>query len=210
MTESYITVLKTASDEFVVQKSRFIGYACPCTTEEEAVQFIQTIREKHRDAKHHCYTYTVGLNRGIIRYSDDGEPGGTAGMPMTDILKNEDIVNCCVVVVRYFGGVLLGTGGLVRAYSQGCKIAIEAAGIVRMELSVSLRCRIPYGFWNAVQYAAQKSEFRIVAADYSDAVEFEFETRIKDYENVVAALNNITEGKASYSEPEEKYIGWAL
>ena len=129
---SYITVRSEASDEIVIQKSRFIGYAAPCETEDEALAFLRKIRDRHRDARHCCYAYVIGINAGIMRYSDDGEPGGTAGMPMMDILKSEKAVNCCVVVVRYFGGILLGTGGLVRAYTQGCKTALQAAGLVRM------------------------------------------------------------------------------
>ncbi|MER2054786.1 MAG: YigZ family protein, partial [Clostridia bacterium] len=137
--DSYITVREEASDEVVIMKSRFIGYVAPCETEEDALAFLRRIKEKHRDARHHCYAYVIGLNAGVMRYSDDGEPGGTAGLPMMDVLKNAGAVNCCVVVVRYFGGVLLGTGGLVRAYTLGCKIALESAGLVRMELSDVLR-----------------------------------------------------------------------
>ena len=156
LVDSYITVRSEASDEILIQKSRFIGYASPCVTEEEAIAFIRKLREKHRDARHCCYAYIIGTNAGIMRYSDDGEPGGTAGMPMMDMLKNENAVNCCVVVVRYFGGILLGTGGLVRAYTQGCKIALQAAGLVRMELSSSIRCSMSSSLWNTVQYALQK------------------------------------------------------
>ena len=113
--DSYITVREEASDEVVITKSRFIGYAAPCETEEDALAFLRRIREMHRDARHHCYAYVIGKNKGIMRYSDDGEPAGTAGLPMMDVLKSRDVVDCAVVVVRYFGGVLLGTGGLVRA-----------------------------------------------------------------------------------------------
>ena len=162
MNESYITVPEQASDEIVIQKSRFIGYACPCSSEEEAIQFIRTIREMHREARHHCFAYIIGMNSGIIRYSDDGEPNGTAGLPILNVLKNEKIVNCCVVVVRYFGGVLLGTGGLSRAYSQGCKIALDAAGLVQMELSSETRCLVSYSLWNTVQFVLQKMDVKVL------------------------------------------------
>lgn len=115
----YRTLRQSASDEFIINKSRFIGYAAPCETEAEALAFLQSIRTKHKDATHNCYAYIIGQNAGIMRYSDDGEPGGTAGLPMIEVLKHQGVVNCCCVVTRYFGGVLLGAGGLVRAYTQG-------------------------------------------------------------------------------------------
>ena len=104
----YRTLQQFASDEFIINKSRFIGYAAPCETEAEALAFLQSIRTKHKDATHNCYAYIIGQNAGIMRYSDDGEPGGTAGLPMMEVLKHQGVVNCCCVVTRYFGGVLLG------------------------------------------------------------------------------------------------------
>ena len=126
---SYKTLRAENSAEFVINKSRFIGYGCPCETEEEALAFLARIRQKHKDATHNCYAYIIGLNSGIMRYSDDGEPGGTAGMPIIEVMKARGVVNCAVVVTRYFGGILLGAGGLVRAYAQGSKAALDAAGI---------------------------------------------------------------------------------
>lgn len=210
MNESYITVSEQASDEIVIQKSRFIGYACPCSSEEEAIQFIRTIREMHREARHHCFAYIIGTNSGIIRYSDDGEPNGTAGLPILNVLKNEKIVNCCVVVVRYFGGVLLGTGGLSRAYSQGCKIALDAAGLVQMELSSETRCLVSYSLWNTVQFVLQKMNVKVHDVIYHDKVEFLLDTRTKDFENTVRILTDKTDGKISFGESEKKYIAWGL
>ena len=210
MNESYITVPEQASDEIVIQKSRFIGYACPCSSEEEAIQFIRTIREMHREARHHCFAYIIGTNSGIIRYSDDGEPNGTAGLPILNVLKNEKIVNCCVVVVRYFGGVLLGTGGLSRAYSQGCKIALDAAGLVQMELSSETRCLVSYSLWNTVQFVLQKMNVKVHDVIYHDKVEFLLDTRTKDFENTVRILTDKTDGKISFGESEKKYIAWGL
>jgi len=210
MSDSYITVLKEAHDEVVIQKSRFIGYACPCISEEEAVAFLQSIREKHREARHCCYAYVIGANSGILRYSDDGEPGGTAGLPIYNVLKNECVVNCCIVVVRYFGGILLGTGGLSRAYSQGCKIALEAAGLARMELSAEVKCRVPYSLWNPVQYAVQKSEAKIGETAYGENVEFTLIARKKDLDASVRVLMDITDGKIETDDPSEKFIAWGL
>ena len=210
MNGSYITVLKQAHDEVVIQKSRFIGFAFPCESEEEAVRTIQSVREAHREARHHCYAYIIGTNSGTTRYSDDGEPGGTAGVPILNVLKNAHVVNCCVVVVRYFGGILLGTGGLSRAYSQGCKIALEAAGLVQMELSAEIRCKVSYSLWNSVQYAAQKADVKISGVTYSDNVEFLLCARKKDMEKSVRGLTDLTDGKIEWGEPEERYTAWEL
>lgn len=208
--DSYITVREEASDEVVNMKSRFIGYAAPCETEEDALAFLRRIKEKHRDARHHCYAYVIGLNAGVMRYSDDGEPGGTAGLPMMDVLKNASAVNCCVVVVRYFGGVLLGTGGLVRAYTLGCKIALEAAGLVRMELSDVLRCRISYPLWNSVQYAVQKLPVQLGDTVYAEDVAFVLIVRKKDSEATVLQLRNLSDGKMICEPVSEEYKAWDL
>lgn len=208
--DSYITVREEASDEVVIMKSRFIGYAAPCETEEDALAFLRRIKEKHRDARHHCYAYVIGLNAGVMRYSDDGEPGGTAGLPMMDVLKNAGAVNCCVVVVRYFGGVLLGTGGLVRAYTLGCKIALEAAGLVRMELSDVLRCRISYPLWNSVQYALQKLPVQLGDTVYAEDVAFVLIVRKKDSEATVLQLRNLSDGKMTCEPVSEEYKAWDL
>lgn len=208
MTESYMTVRQAGHNEVTIQKSRFIGYASPCTTEEEAIRYIQAIREQHREARHHCYAYIIGSNSGIMRYSDDGEPGGTAGMSMLDLLKKEQTVNCCVVVVRYFGGILLGTGGLVRAYTQGCKLALEAAEIVRMELSDVIQCRVNYSLWNSIQYALKNMDILVGGVQYLDTVEFEYAVRKKDSEESIRTLLNKTDGKLEYKILEEAYRAW--
>ncbi len=208
MTESYKTVRQAGHNEVTIQKSRFIGYASPCSNEEEAIRFIQEIREQHREARHHCYAYIIGSNSGVMRYSDDGEPGGTAGMPMLDLLKKEQTVNCCVVVVRYFGGILLGTGGLVRAYTQGCKLALEAAGIVRMELSDVIHCRAGYSLWNSIQYALRNMDIQTGAVQYLDTVEFEYTVRKKDSEESIRTLLNKTDGKLEYQILKEAYRAW--
>ena len=208
MTESYKTVRQAGHNEVTKKKSRFIGYASPCATEEEAIRYIQAIREQHREARHHCYAYIIGSNSGIMRYSDDGEPGGTAGMPMLDLLKKEQTVNCCVVVVRYFGGILLGTGGLVRAYTQGCKLALEAAEIVRMELSDVIQCRVNYSLWNSIQYALKNMDILVGGVQYLDTVEFEYAVRKKDSEESIRTLLNKTDGKLEYKILEEAYRAW--
>ena len=149
---SYKTLREENSAEFIINKSRFIGYGCPCETEEEALAFLARIRQKHKDATHNCYAYIIGLNSGIMRYSDDGEPGGTAGMPIIEVMKARGVVNCAVVVTRYFGGILLGAGGLVRAYAQGSKTALDAAGVVVMEKSARQLVEVDYSTWQRLEY----------------------------------------------------------
>ena len=105
---SYKTLIKKNEDSFIINKSRFIGHGCPCETEVEALAFLASVRADHKDATHNCYAYIIGANMGVMRYSDDGEPGGTAGMPIIEVMKARGVTNCCVVVTRHFGGVLLG------------------------------------------------------------------------------------------------------
>ena len=129
--KNYLTIAKEASDEFVERKSRFMGFIKPVTTEEEALSFIREKQKKYWDATHNVYAYVLDGGN-LCRFSDDGEPQGTAGIPVLDVLRKEGLVDCVVVVTRYFGGILLGAGGLVRAYSHGAKIAVDAGGVVEM------------------------------------------------------------------------------
>ena len=172
MNSSYLTLRKAGWDELIINKSRFIGYASPVASEAEALAFLQEIRTRHRDASHNCYAYTVGKNMGIMRYSDDGEPSGTAGLPMMEVIKKENVRNCCCVVTRYFGGVLLGAGGLLRAYTQGASAALKAAGIVEMVPTVSLLCEVSYSLWDRVQHQLQSMSVQLLSPEFTTAVSF--------------------------------------
>ena len=210
MNNSYITIRKYGYDEITIKKSRFIGYAMPCESEEAAQQFIRQIREMHRNARHHCYAYIIGLNNGIMRYSDDGEPCGTAGLPMISLIRSESVVNCCIVAVRYFGGVLLGTGGLVRAYTQACRIALDAAVLVKMEHTCILRCTSSYSVWNTLQYSLQGMPVKIDSVQYMDNVTFLLSVRKTDCEETIQKLFSITEAKIKCETADEKYAAWEL
>ena len=146
----YKTIRGFGTDEFVERKSRFIGSIQPVSTEEEAVAFIQSVKERHREANHNVYAYVLREGQ-IRRYSDDGEPQGTAGQPMLNVFQREGVTNVCCVVTRYFGGILLGAGGLVRAYTQSAKDALDAAGIsvVRRWVEVAVPC--PYSFFERLK-----------------------------------------------------------
>ncbi len=210
MNSSYLTLRSPGSDEFVINKSRFIGYASPVETEEEALSFLQKIRTKHRDASHNCYAYTIGKNMGIMRYSDDGEPSGTAGLPMMEVIKREAVCNCCVVVTRYFGGVLLGAGGLLRAYTQGASVALKASGIVEMVPSVSVLCEVSYSLWDRVQHRLQSMPVQIVNPEFTTAVSFSLLIREKDLEAVSADLVSITESRITMLEDSHTDMAWDI
>lgn len=208
MAGDYKTLKQSASDEFTVSKSRFIGYASPCQTEEEALAFLKSIREKHRDATHNCYAYVIGENAGVMRYSDDGEPGGTAGLPMMEVIKNRGVVNCCVVVTRYFGGVLLGAGGLVRAYAKGCAIALDAARVVRMQFSQKLLLDVPYPLWDRVAHAMKTLPVLIEDTQFGASVEATVLIRVSDLDDVTQKLTALTDAKAEWLSLEETHWPW--
>ena len=208
MDRPYKTLLTSSSDEFVVNKSRFIGYAAPVQTEEEALAFLQKIRAKHKDATHNCYAYTLGQNMGIMRYSDDGEPGGTAGLPMMEVIKNQQVCNCAVVVTRYFGGVLLGAGGLVRAYTQGTVIALKAARVVVMEPTAQYLCEVSYSLWDRVQHALKSLPVQLVSSEFTTAVTFTLLVRQRDAEAVLAELTRLTDGRLEALPEEEGFRAW--
>ena len=165
----YRTVKAPSSVELVIQKSRFIGQCFPIASEEEALELLTSLRKKYWDATHNCYAYSVGQKGEIARFSDDGEPGGTAGMPMMDALRGAGVTNVLCVVTRYFGGILLGTGGLVRAYSRSCSEAIRAAGVVRMALCDSIEYSVPYPQWAMFQAEARKQGVSLMP-EYGEVV----------------------------------------
>ncbi len=204
----YRTLRQSASDEFIINKSRFIGYAAPCETEAEALAFLQSIRTKHKDATHNCYAYIIGQNAGIMRYSDDGEPGGTAGLPMMEVLKHQGVVNCCCVVTRYFGGVLLGAGGLVRAYTQGAVIALKAAQVVEILPSCQYLCEVAYPLWDKVQYALKSLPVQLLSSEFTTAVGFTLLIRQTDAQSVLDTLTRVTDGRIETLLEEESYRAW--
>ncbi|MGI5824646.1 MAG: YigZ family protein [Bacillota bacterium] len=151
MTTRYLTVKAENQAEYIEKKSRFIGYVKPVETETEALDFIKTIRAKHYDATHNCYAYQIGENNQLQRSSDAGEPAGTAGRPILEVIKKSDLKNTCVVVTRYFGGILLGAGGLVRAYSHAAQEGIKAAGIVEKIAASVISLTLDYSLWGKIE-----------------------------------------------------------
>ena len=147
---SYKTLHDFGMDEIIIEKSTFIGYAKPIKTEEEAVEFVNEIKKKHKDATHNVWAYTVGKTMNIQRYSDDGEPQGTAGIPTLEVIKKEDLRDVVVVVTRYFGGVKLGAGGLVRAYSSSTSGAVKLANIIPIIKKTIIEVKFDYIYANEI------------------------------------------------------------
>lgn len=205
MAKNYKTVLENASDEFVEKRSRFIGYCKPVKTEQEAIDFINEKRSEHWNATHNVYAYSLREGN-IKRYSDDGEPSGTAGMPVLDVIVKNEIFDVVVVVTRYFGGVLLGTGGLVRAYSHGSKIAVEAAKPVIMQNCLVCEARCAYN-----QYGKVSSLIIGVGAAVDDTV-YESDVLVKFHikPDLLGTLNkklaDATSGEVTVEQKDEQYF----
>lgn len=192
--QEYKTVEKEASDFFIEKKSKFIGYAKPVKTQEEAVEFISEIKSKHWDATHNVYAYVLRENN-IQRYSDDGEPSGTAGVPVLDVMLKESLVDVCVVATRYFGGTLLGAGGLVRAYSHTSKIALEAAGIITMAQCSVMRAEVDYSFYDRLNILLSDFSAVILNTSFSDKVCVEFSVKENIVDSLNAKLIDVSNGK---------------
>lgn len=192
--QEYKTVEKEASDFFIEKKSKFIGYAKPVKTQEEAVDFISGIKSKHWDATHNVYAYVLRENN-IQRYSDDGEPSGTAGVPVLDVMLKESLVDVCVVATRYFGGTLLGAGGLVRAYSHTSKIALEAAGIITMAQCSIMSAEVDYSFYDRLNILLSDFSAVILNTSFSDKVCVEFSVKENIVDSLNAKLIDVSNGK---------------
>lgn len=200
----YLTLACESAEEYIINRSRFIGYARPVSTAEEAVEFINEIRARHRDATHNVYAYAVRSPE-YSRYSDDGEPQGTAGMPVLDVIRKNSLTDCCVVVTRYFGGILLGAGGLVRAYSHSAKLAVEAARIIRMSLCSVLRVDCDYSFYGKLGNLVAEYDAVIENTDFGEGVRMEFRLPSEKEEPFRAALTEAGFGRFEAVNIAEKY-----
>lgn len=204
----YKTLLRDAQDAFIINKSRFIGHGRPCETEEAALAFLSEMRAKYKDATHNCYAYIIGANMGVMRYSDDGEPGGTAGMPIIEVMKARGVTNCAVVVTRYFGGVLLGAGGLVRAYSQGAAAAINACGVGVMHPTARYLMEIPYPLLNRMDYFLKDEPVQVEDKTFTDVITYTLVVRCADEAAFLKRLDNLTDGSVAPLRYEEIYLAW--
>lgn len=192
----YKTVELESSDYFVEKKSKFIGYAKPVSTQDEAVEFINSIKSKHWDATHNVYAYVLRENN-TQRYSDDGEPSGTAGVPVLDVILKENVTDVCVVATRYFGGTLLGAGGLVRAYSHTSKIALDAAHIITMANCQIYSVIVDYSFYDRLNVLLSDFGANVIISDFSESVSVEFSIKEDASELLKDKLTDISNGKYS-------------
>lgn len=200
----YKTIAKEACAEQIIEKSRFITYIKPISTKEDGDEFIAGIKKKHRDATHNVPCMVVGDKMQIQWASDDGEPQGTSGLPMLQMLVNREITNVCVVVTRYFGGIKLGTGGLVRAYTSSAKLGLEAAGIKEIKELFHIKYEIDYSFLANIENMVANFEFETENIEYTDKVTMDIICDIENEGILKEQLRNITSGKGKIVEEYKK------
>lgn len=203
MTGEYKIIYQGGEGEIVEKKSRFIATVASVGTEEEALSFIEAMRKKYWDARHNCFAYVIGDRNELARCSDDGEPQGTAGKPMLDVLLGEEIHNAAVVVTRYFGGVLLGTGGLVRAYSGAVKAGLASSVIITRKQGIKLEINTDYTGLGKIQYILGQKGIRILDSEYTDTVRLEVLLAEEMKDQVKEEITEGTNGQAVLSEKEK-------
>lgn len=206
MKEVYKTVNQPGQDEIIINKSRFIGYSMPITEEQEALDFIEHIKSKHRDATHNVYAYVLGEDSNIQRYSDDGEPSGTAGIPALEVIKKEDLRNLVVVVTRYFGGVKLGGGGLIRAYTKGAKIGIDAGLIVDMTLHKKIKLTIEYTMLGKVENFLLTNGINVEETIFDENVNMFIYIKSSELKSFIQNIDNMTNGNNAIEYVEDKHL----
>ena len=203
-TMNYFTVSEAAEASLIEKRSEFIGYIAPVRTNDEAVEFINTIKAKHRKAKHNVYAYILREDN-ISRYSDDGEPQGTAGVPVLDVLKKRELTDVCVVVTRYFGGILLGGGGLVRAYSHAASLACDAAHIMNMCMCHRLKITADYGMYGKISYLLPNYDTITVNSDFGSDVTLEILVMSEKLDALKKELVEVTNGSVNIEDCEELF-----
>lgn len=209
MVEAYNTVYMGGEEEIIEKKSRFIAVVEHVESEEEAISFIESIRKKHWNATHNCFAYIIGTEQPLMRCSDDGEPSGTAGRPMLDVLAGAELCNIVVVVTRYFGGTLLGTGGLVRAYSGAVKVGLEGSMLITRKLAKKLEINCDYTWVGKLQYLAAQMKLRTLDTDYSDTVKMTLLVPVQDSDRFQKQVTEATSGQVKAVESAQLYYAEA-
>ena len=203
--EQYIMLSKGAQAELVEKKSRFIATIRPVSSEEEAAAFIEEMKKKYYDARHNCSAFVIGSKGELTRSSDDGEPSGTAGRPMLEVLTGSGIRNIAAVVTRYFGGVLLGTGGLVRAYSGAVKMALEQCETITRRYGVQMLIKTDYNGVGKIQYLLGSKDVVIQDSVYAADVQMTVLVPIEEYDRLCKELVEATNGRVGLEEVEKLY-----
>lgn len=206
MKDVYRTIYENGEDEVIINKSRFIGYSAPINNEEDATAFIEAIKTKHKDATHNVSAYVFGEESNIQRFSDDGEPSGTAGIPVLEVIKKENLRNIVVVVTRYFGGIKLGGGGLIRAYTKGAKIGIDSGSIVDMTLHIKLRISIPYTILGKIENYLGINSYKAEEVIYMEDVEILLYVNKSKIDEFKAELLNLTNGNVKITHEDERHL----
>lgn len=202
---SYRVLLEGGQGEYVEKKSRFIATLRKCESEEEAARFVEETKKKYWDARHNCYAFVIGPRGELTRCSDDGEPGGTAGRPMLEVLTGEGIRNVAVVVTRYFGGVLLGTGGLVRAYTQAVKEGLKNSVTGRMRHGYEVTVETDYGDVGKLLYLLGNAGIEPLSADYGEKASLRLNIPVEMLEALRKDMADATSGRARLGSPREIY-----
>jgi len=206
MLPNYFTVRGFGSHEIEIEKSRFICYINEVKSEQDAQQFILEIKKKHSDANHNCSAYLIGEKDEIQKASDDGEPSGTAGVPMLEVLKKRGLKDTVVVVTRYFGGKKLGAGGLIRAYGQSVSEGLNEVGIVERTLVKVINVRVSYKLLGKVEHALRNSNYHLEKVNHLEEVEFELWIKINEVNTFNEWMVEITNGSCDISESIVKYM----
>ncbi|MBC8080027.1 MAG: YigZ family protein [Gorillibacterium sp.] len=206
MLEAYKTVEVSGSAEIVIRKSRFIGHACPVSSEEEAVRFIAAIKKEHYNATHNCSAYVIGERDDCQKQSDDGEPGGTAGKPILEVIKHQGLKNTAVVVTRYFGGIMLGAGGLIRAYTDGAVIGIAAAKPINRVLHQDVYLEVDYTWLGKVENELRNRGTRLGETSFGERVILHCLPLHTQVEEFMTWLTDITNGQGRVSIGGTSYI----
>lgn len=199
-TNGYLVLHEGATGEIIEKKSRFIATLSPVKDEAEATAFIEEMKKKYWDARHNCTAFVIGKNAELTRCSDDGEPSGTAGRPMLEVLMGSGIRNICVVVTRYFGGVLLGTGGLVKAYTQAVKEALSACKVARVVSGFYVDVTTDFTDAGKIQYYLNAENIRTIDTQYTDRVCFNLFLEAEHKDVVISAITDKTGGRAVFGE----------
>lgn len=206
MKKSFKTINERAEAEIVEKKSRFIANVSPISSEEEATNFIAEIKKQHYNARHNCFAYVIGGDIPIVKFSDDKEPNGTAGKPILDVLLGEKIENAIIVVTRYFGGTLLGTGGLVRAYGKSAKEGILAGKIVQMDVYTKVFISVDYSLIGKIQYEVSNNGHIIIDTEYTDLVKFSLYVKSELVDEFIKNIVNITNNVANINKENEYFL----
>jgi uncharacterized YigZ family protein len=210
MLSDYLTVKETGQHEIIIDKSRFIAHISRATTEEEAINFIQKIKKEHNSATHNCSAYLIGETDNIQKANDDGEPSGTAGVPMLEVLKKRELKDTVAVVTRYFGGIKLGAGGLIRAYGKSVSEGLNHIGVVQRQLHQVIHITVDYTLLGKMENELRNSVYPIKEMNYMEKVEIQMYVPIKEADSFKDWITDLTNAQSEIVFGEKEYLEYAV